>query len=162
VLTTVMVKHQRFFPLRRPGGRLAARFVGVSNNRVPDEDGVRRGYQEVLAGRLYDARVLSRADRERSLPPHACAPSGTACPRDLGSMADRTARVAAAAQAVADAVGLGEEDRKALTAALPLFRADLATQMVYELPELEGDMARAYALAEGQPEAVADVLRDGV
>src|SRR5690606_13523278 len=46
VLTTVMVKHQRFFPLRRPGGRLAARFVGVSNNRVPDEDVVRRGYQE--------------------------------------------------------------------------------------------------------------------
>lgn len=162
VLTTVMVKHQRFFPLRRPGGRLAARFVGVSNNRVPDEDVVRRGYQEVLAGRLYDARFFWRADRERSLSQHAWALSGIAFQRELGSMADKTARVAAAAQAVADAVGLGEEDRKALTAALPLFRADLATQMVYELPELEGDMARAYALAEGQPEAVADVLRDGV
>ncbi len=162
VLTTVMVKHQRFFPLRAPGGRLAARFVGVSNNKVPDEDVVRRGYEDVLAGRLYDARFFWRADRERSLSQLAWALSGIAFQRDLGSMADKTARVAGAAEAVADAVALGEEDRLALAGALPLFRADLATQMVYEFPELEGDMARAYALAEGQPSAVADVLRDGV
>lgn len=162
VLTTVMVKHQRFFPLRAPGGRLAARFVGVSNNRVPDEDVVRRGYEDVLAGRLYDARFFWRADRERSLSQHAWALSGIAFQRDLGSMADKTARVAAAANAVAAAVGLDEEGRQALAGALPLFRADLATQMVYEFPELEGDMGRAYALAEGQPAAVAEVLRDGV
>ena len=162
VLTTVMVKHQRFFPLRGPDGRLAARFVGVSNNRVPDEAVVRRGYEDVLAGRLYDARFFWRADRERSLSQLAWALSGIAFQRELGSMADKTARVARAAEAVADAVGLTDDDRAALAGALPLFRADLATQMVYEFPELEGDMARAYALAEGQPPAVADVLRDGV
>ncbi|HEX7039124.1 MAG TPA: glycine--tRNA ligase subunit beta [Trueperaceae bacterium] len=162
VLTTVMVKHQRFFPLRAPDGRLAARFVGVANNRVPDEGVVRRGYEDVLAGRLYDARFFWRADRERSLSQLAWALSGIAFQRDLGSMADKTARVSSGAEAVADAVALGEEDRRALAGALPLFRADLASQMVYEFPELEGDMARAYALAEGQPPAVADVLRDGV
>jgi len=162
VLTTVMVRHQRFFPLRQPGGRLAARFVGVANNRVPDEDVVRRGYQDVLAGRLYDARFFWRADKERSLSQHAWALSGIAFQRELGSMADKVARVAAAAEAVAAAVGLSEEGRAALQGALPLFRADLATQMVYEFPELEGVMARAYALAEGLPEAVADVLQGGV
>src|SRR5690606_2026823 len=102
------------------------------------------------------------ADKERSLSQHAWALSGIAFQRELGSMADKVARVAAAAEAVAAAVGLSEEGRAALQGALPLFRADLATQMVYEFPELEGVMARAYALAEGLPEAVADVLQGGV
>ncbi len=162
VLLAVMVRHQRFFPLRRPDGALAARFVGVSNNHVADEAVVRRGYEDVLAGRLYDARFFWQADRERSLSQHAWSLSGIAFQRDLGSMADKTARVAAAAGAVADAVDLGAEAREALAGATPLFRADLATQMVYEFPELEGVMARAYALAEGQPEPVADALMGGV
>lgn len=162
VLLAVMVKHQRFFPLRRQDGTLAPRFVGVSNNRVEDEAVVRRGYEDVLAGRLYDARFFWQADRERSLSQHAWSLSGIAFQRELGSMADKTARVAAAAAAVADAVDLDETARAALTGATPLFRADLATQMVYEFPELEGVMARAYALAEGQPQAVADALMGGV
>ena len=45
---------------------------------------------------------------------------------------------------------------------LPIFRADLATEMVYELPELEGAMARAYALEEGLPPDVAEALEQGV
>ncbi len=162
VLLAVMVKHQRFFPLRRADGSLAPRFVGVSNNRVEDEAVVRRGYEDVLAGRLYDARFFWQADRERSLSQHAWSLSGIAFQRELGSVADKTARVAAGAAAVADAVNLGEDEREALAGATPLFRADLATQMVYEFPELEGVMARAYAEAEGQPSDVAQALEDGV
>ncbi len=162
VLLAVMVKHQRFFPLRSADGSLAAAFVGVANNRVSDEAVVRRGYEDVLAGRLYDARFFWRADRERSLSQHAWSLTGIAFQRDLGSMADKTSRVASGAEAVADAVDLSQEARAALVAATPLFRADLATQMVYEFPELEGVMARAYALAEGQPEPVADALMGGV
>ncbi|HEX7002425.1 MAG TPA: glycine--tRNA ligase subunit beta [Trueperaceae bacterium] len=162
VLLAVMVKHQRFFPLRNEGGSLAPAFVGVANNRVTDEAVVRRGYEDVLAGRLYDARFFWRADRERSLSQHAWSLTGIAFQRDLGSVADKTARVASGAEAVADAVDLSQEARAALAGATPLFRADLATQMVYEFPELEGVMARAYALAEGQPEPVADALMGGV
>src|SRR5690606_8021471 len=94
VLTTVVIKHQRFFPLRAPDGQLAARFIGVSNNRVGDEDVVRSGYQGVLDGRLYGADFFWRSDRRKSLSQHAWALSGIAFQRDLGSMADKTARVA--------------------------------------------------------------------
>src|SRR5690606_9958420 len=162
VLATVMIKHQRFFPTRNADGRLAARFVAISNNRALDEDLVRRGYQAVLDGRLYDASFFWRADRSKSLSQHAWALSGIAFQKELGTMADKTARVATAADAMADAFDLDEADREALRHALPLFRADLATDMVYEFPELEGVMARAYARAEGQPQAVADALLDGV
>ena len=162
VLTTVMIKHQRFFPLRTQEGALAARFIGVSNNRVADEGVVRGGYEGVLDGRLYDARFFWRSDRRKSLSQHAWSLSGIAFQRDLGSMADKTARVATAADAMAAAVGLDESGLAVLSQAQPLFRADLATEMVYEFPELEGVMARAYALAEGLPPAVADALAGGV
>jgi len=162
VLTTVMIHHQRFAPVRAADGRLLPRFVAVANHRVPDEALVRGGYERVLAGRLHDARFFWQSDRRKSLSQHAWSLSGIAFQRELGSMADKVARVGTAATAVARAVGLPETEVAVLGRALPLFRADLATEMVAELPELEGTMARVYALADGQPEEVAIALEDGV
>jgi len=162
VLSTVMIHHQRFFPTHDGEGRLARHFVGISNNRVTDVDLVRSGYEQVLAGRLYDARFFWDADRRKSLSQHAWGLSGIGFQKDLGTMADKIARVSEVADALAEALELPREERAALDQALPIFRADLSTDMVYEFPELEGVMARAYARAEGLPEAVAQALEDGV
>lgn len=162
VLATVMIKHQRFFPTRAAGGGLAAAFVGVSNNRVDDESVVRAGYEQVLAGRLYDARFFWQSDLKRSLSQHAWGLSGIAFQKELGSMADKIGRVGGGAERLAELLGVDGAEGEALSLALPIFRADLATEMVYEFPELEGVMARAYALAEGLPKATADALLGGV
>ncbi len=161
VLTKVMVYHQRFFPTRAVDSQLANRFVGISNNRVLDDDLVRKGYQQVLAGRLYDARFFWEADLAKSLSQHAWGLSGIRFHRDLGSMAEKVARVGETATAVGDIVSLTVDEREVLAEALPIFRSDLATAMVYEFPELEGVMARAYALEEGMTEAVAEALEGG-
>jgi glycyl-tRNA synthetase beta chain len=162
VLTTVMIHHQRFVPLRTSDGRLAPRFVAISNHQARDMGVVRGGYERVLAGRLYDAGFFWEADRRKSLSQHAWALSGIAFQKDLGTMADKVARTAVAAIAIAEVLGVREDERATLDRALPIFRADLATEMVAELPELEGTMARAYAQAEGAPAAVAQALEDGV
>ena len=162
VLTTVMIHHQRFVPLRHPDGGLADAFVGVSNTPVSDPATVRTGYERVLDGRLYDARFFWDADRAKTLAQHAWGLSGIGFHKDLGSIADKVTRVRDAAPRLAEALGASAEVRDTLEAALPVFRADLATQMVDELPELEGVMARAYARAEGYPDAVAAALGDGV
>jgi len=162
VLATVMIHHQRFVPLRTPDGAIADRFVGVANTEASDLGAVRAGYEAVLDGRLYDARFFWDADRGKTLSQHAWSLSGIAFQKDLGSMADKVTRVAEAAPRLAQALELGDDVARVLEAALPIFRADLATEMVYELPELEGTMARAYALAEGAPAEVAQALEDGV
>lgn len=162
VLSTVMIHHQRFFPTHQEDGALARHFVGISNNRVTDADIVRAGYEQVLEGRLYDARFFWDADRRKSLSQHAWGLSGIAFQKDLGTMADKIARVGEVAVALGEALQLTREERSALEQALPIFRADLSTDMVYEFPELEGVMARAYALAEGLPALVATALEDGV
>ena len=162
VLSTVMIHHQRFFPTRRDNGGLANAFVAISNNRVPDDSVVRAGYEQVLRGRLDDARFFWDADRRETLAQHAWALAGIAFHKELGSMADKVARVAKATRRLADLLGASKEEAATLKQALPLFRADLATQMVYELPELEGTMGCAFARAEGLPESVAVALEDGV
>jgi len=162
VLTTMMIHHQRFFPTRDQAGGLAASFVAISNNRVPDDTVVRAGYEQVLRGRLDDARFFWDADRRDTLAQHAWSLAGIAFHKELGSMADRGAGAAPAPPRLAELLGVSKEEAATLKQALPLFRADLATQMVYELPELEGTMGCAYARAEGLPEAVAVALEDGV
>ena len=161
VLATVMIHHQRFFPTREQSGAFAPAFVAISNNRVPDDAVVRSGYEQVLRGRLDDARFFWDADRRQTLAQHAWALGGIGFHKELGSMADKVARVAQSTRRLAELLGASKEEAAALKQALPLFRADLATQMVYELPELEGTMGAAYARAEGLPDAVALALEDG-
>jgi len=162
VLATVMIHHQRFVPLRGPDGAIADRFVGVSNTAVDDPSVVRAGYEAVLDGRLYDARFFWDADRGKTLAQHAWGLSGIAFQKDLGSMADKVTRVREAAPRLAEALDASAASRAVLEQALPIFRADMATEMVVELPELEGVMARAYAEAEGVSRPVARALEDGV
>ncbi|WP_287372586.1 glycine--tRNA ligase subunit beta, partial [Oceanithermus sp.] len=49
-------------------------------------------------------------------------------------------------------------DENVLREAAALFKADLPTQMVYEFPELEGVMARAYAEKQGIDARVARAI----
>ncbi|HEX2863573.1 MAG TPA: glycine--tRNA ligase subunit beta, partial [Deinococcales bacterium] len=160
VLSTVMIHHQRYFPVRRVAGRLVNSFVHVSNNRVPDESVPRRGLEEVLVGRLADARFFWHNDTARPLSEHRERLKGMVFQKDLGSLHDKAERVASLAPRLAALVGGLDVD--ALSAALPLFKADLGSQMVYEFPELEGVMGRRYAEREGLAEGPALLLQEGV
>ncbi len=162
VLITVMIHYQRYFPLRDAQGNLAPYFVSISNNKVEDESVLKEGYEQVLKGRLYDALFFWKADRRRSLSQHAWGLSGIRFEKDLGTIADKVSRVSESANRLANILKLSDEDTLLLQSALPIFRADLNTQMVYELPELEGVMAKAYALEEGIPGEVADILEQGI
>lgn len=161
VLVTTMTHHQRYFPTHRRG-KLAPYFVSIANNEVKDESLIRKGYEGVLAGRLADARFFYDADRRKSLRRHAQGLAGIGFHKGLGSMADKTARSGKLAREIAGLAGLTARELETLEGAIPIFRADLSTQMVYELPELEGVMARAYAVAEGYPEEVAYALEEAV
>jgi glycyl-tRNA synthetase beta chain len=162
VLETVIMHQQRFLPLHDDSGKLAAQFVAIANNHVADESIIRRGYERVLTGKLEDATFFWQADRRKTLAQHAWGLSGISFYKDLGSMAEKVARVEVSAENLAEALELPDTQRDILRQALPVFRADLNTQMVAEMPELEGTMACVYAKAEGYPEAVAEALEHGV
>ncbi|MEM1379067.1 MAG: glycine--tRNA ligase subunit beta [Pseudomonadota bacterium] len=156
VITAAMRGHQKYFSVRDPKtGRLAPRFVCVAD--IDGGAGMLAGYERVLTARLSDALFLYQNDLRKPLEEHAEKLSGTTFFEGLGTLADKVERVAALARELAPACGADPD--KAERAA-HLAKADLASEMVYEFPELQGLMGRYYALEQGIDEDIADAIRD--
>ncbi|HEY7273515.1 MAG TPA: glycine--tRNA ligase [Actinoplanes sp.] len=155
VLSTVMRKHQRYLPVRDRTGALLPMFVAVANGPV-DVDTVRAGNEAVLRARFADAAFFYRADRRTPLAALRERLSRLTFTDELGSMADRAARIAALAPALAGT--LSAADRATLDRAAHLVKLDLGSQLVTEMTSLAGVMARDYALNAGEPPAVAQAV----
>ncbi|HEX2257690.1 MAG TPA: glycine--tRNA ligase subunit beta [Afifellaceae bacterium] len=143
---------------RSPSPSLANRFVLVAN--IEASDGGREivaGNQRVIAARLSDARFFWEQDRKVPLEKHAEKLAGIVYHEKLGSQAERVERIARLARELAPVAGADPDDAER---AARLAKADLVTGMVGEFPELQGVMGRYYALAQGEPSAVADAVRD--
>ncbi|MTD99128.1 glycine--tRNA ligase subunit beta [Paracoccus sp. YIM 132242] len=161
VLQTSMKEHQKFFSARNPKTGRIEGFVTVANIETPDDGAtILAGNQRVLAARLSDAAFFWENDlREAKAGMGAWAEGlkSVTFHNKLGSQADRIERIAALAREIAPLVGADADQAEQ---AARLAKLDLRSAMVGEFPELQGTMGRYYALAAGQPEAVADAARD--
>jgi glycyl-tRNA synthetase beta chain len=158
VLQTSMKEHQKFFSVRNPGTGRIEKFVTVANRETADDGAtILAGNQKVLAARLSDAKFFWENDLRRVKTDGMSAMSESLANvtfhRELGSQAARIERIARLAAQIAPKVGA--EAREAKQAAR-VMKADLASEMVYEFPELQGIMGRYYAKAAGLSDAVAE------
>ena len=152
VLQTSMRTNQKFFSLKDASGRITA-YVLVANRDTADDGAtIRAGNARVLTARLADAEFFWQNDLRTPLDEMAAKLATVTFHNKLGTQADRIARIAALARELAPAVGA---DPDLAERAARLAKADLASQMVYEFPELQGTMGRAYALRAGEDPAVA-------
>jgi glycyl-tRNA synthetase beta chain len=156
VLITAMREHQKYFCVTDADGRLLANFVAVNNTRVPDEKLAAEGHQRVLRARLEDAFFFFKDDRSRKLADRVKDLSGLIFQAKLGTMLEKTERVARLTSFLAQKLA-PEYDAKAERAA-QLAKADLLTAMVNEFPSLQGVMGRDYALLDNEPPEVATAI----
>jgi len=156
VLITAMREHQKYFCVSGADGRLLANFVAVNNTRVPDENLAAEGHQRVLRARLEDAFFFFKDDRRKKLADRVKDLSGLIFQAKLGTMLEKTERVAGLASILAQKLAPEFKDR-AERAAL-LAKADLLTAMVNEFPSLQGVMGRDYALLDNEPPEVATAI----
>jgi glycyl-tRNA synthetase beta chain len=159
VIRTSMRTHQKYFAVQsRSTGRLAPHFVVVANIEAADGGSlVAAGNARVLSARLNDARFFWDEDRKAGFDAWLEKLSGVTFHARLGTMAQRVARLELLAEGLADAVGA--DPAKAREAAR-LAKADLASFMVGEFPELQGVMGGYYARADNLSPVVADAIRD--
>ncbi len=155
VVISTLTGHQRYFPVDDGSGRLLPRFVTVANLESKDPVQVRDGNERVIRPRLADAAFFWDNDRRSSLDSRQAALKAVVYQHGLGSLYDKSERVATLAAAMATELGLAPAtvQRAALLA-----KCDLLTGMVGEFPELQGTMGRYYARADGEPEAVASAI----
>jgi glycyl-tRNA synthetase beta chain len=159
VVRLSMKVHQKYFAVRDPAKHgLAPHFVVVANVEASDGGkALAAGNSRVLSARLNDARFFWDEDQKVGFEPWLKKLEGVTFHAKLGTLAERVERIAALAREIAPLVGADPD--QAETAAR-LSKADLASGMVSEFPELQGVMGGYYARAFGQPDAIADAIRD--
>lgn len=154
-LVATMETHQKFFPVLGDGGRLVERFVGVANIEPDDVAQVRHGYERVIRPRFADAKFFFDEDLKQGLDAMNAGLASVTYQARLGSTADKVTRVATLAGEIAAAVGI---DAALARRAAALSKADLQSRLVNEFPDLQGIAGRHYALAQGEPAAVAAAI----
>ncbi|MCJ7556387.1 MAG: glycine--tRNA ligase subunit beta [Gammaproteobacteria bacterium] len=157
VLIATMQEHQRYFPLEGPDGKLLPIFVAISNLQSQDPAQVIQGNERVVRPRLADAEFFWNKDRKQSLAQRQEGLASVVFQHQLGSMREKSQRVAVLAAYIADEL---QVDRDLVTRAALLSKCDLATNMVSEFPELQGTMGHYYALADGETPEVAAAMEE--
>ncbi|MCP5153453.1 MAG: glycine--tRNA ligase subunit beta [Ectothiorhodospiraceae bacterium] len=158
VVRATMEGHQRYFPLVDDAGALLPHFVTISNIQSRNPAAVRDGNERVIRPRLADAAFFFRTDVATSLGELQTGLENVVYQDRLGSLADKSRRVARLAGHVAIAMGLDPEAVRQARRAASLGRCDLLTRMVGEFPELQGTMGAEYARRAGEPEQVAAAI----
>lgn len=159
VVRLSMKVHQKYFAVRDPAkDGLAPNFLVVANVEATDGgQALAAGNSRVLSARLNDARFFWDEDQKVGFDAWNDKLKGVTFHAKLGTLAERVDRIAALAREIAPLVGADADQAEQ---AARLSKADLASGMVSEFPELQGIMGGYYARLAGYPDAVADAVRD--
>lgn len=154
-LISSMQGHQKYFPVQSKQGQLLANFITVSNIESRDVAQVIAGNERVIRPRLSDAAFFWDTDRKQPLAARQEQLKTIVFQNKLGTVYDKSQRVAALAAVIAGKIGA---DPAQAQRAGELAKCDLLTEMVGEFPELQGIMGRNYAKLDGEPADVANAL----
>jgi glycyl-tRNA synthetase beta chain len=156
LMRTTMRVNQRYFSFTKPDGG-AAPFFGIVANIAATDGGTAlvAGNERVLRARLSDARFFWDQDRKRKLEEFLPKLEEVVFHARLGTQAQRVSRIERLARWLAPQVGA---DAGLAARAAKLAKADLASGLVGEFPELQGTIGRYYALAQGEAPEVAEAI----
>ena len=159
VIRATIRANQKCFVLRDPEtGALANKFILTANVVAPDGgQAIAAGNGRVVRARLADAKFFYDTDLQVKLEDRLAKLETIVFHEKLGSQGERVKRLVLLAGAIAPLIGA---DANAAARAAKLAKADLTSEMVGEFPELQGLMGKYYALAQGEPEAVAAAIED--
>ncbi len=150
--------NQKCFCLRDSRGKLANKFLLTANNIATDGGTtIVAGNERVIRARLSDAKFFYETDLKFPLEHGLPKLEESVFHAKLGTQFQRIERLVKLAAEIAPKVGA---DPQAAKRVAMLAKADLTTNMVGEFPELQGIMGRYYALAQGEPAAIANAVAD--
>ena len=144
VIVTTMQSHQRYFPV---GGN---RFAVVANGGDPGV--VAAGHTQVLEARLEDASFTFERDVSVGIDSLAERLATITFFAGAGSFAEKAERVGK----LVERLGGGDASLEAAR----LAKADQASELVREFPELEGYIGAEYARLAGYPDAVTKAIEE--
>ena len=156
-LIYTMKLNQKYFHLEDTNGKLMPHFITISNIESKDPAQVQDGNERVIRPRFSDAEFFWNQDRKTKLESQLERLKTVVFQKQLGTLYDKTQRVKKISGWIAGQTG---EDIPLAERAAELCKCDLLTDMVGELPSLQGVMGRYYAQHDGEDSQVAAALDD--
>lgn len=156
-LISSMKEHQKYFHVEDNNGQLLPNFITVSNIDSEDPAQVVQGNERVIRPRLSDAAFFFETDKKLPLAKRVEKLQSIVFQKDLGTLLEKVERIQSLAKTIATQIG-GQPELASRAAYL--CKADLVSDMVLEFDKMQGIAGRYYALADGEPEEVADAISD--
>ncbi|GAC1373455.1 MAG: glycine--tRNA ligase subunit beta [Aquirhabdus sp.] len=156
-LISTMQDNQKYFCLVDANDKLQPYFITVSNIESKDPTQIILGNEKVVRPRLTDAEFFFKQDQKQPLASRQEKLANRVFQARLGTIWDKTERIAALASYIATQIGANVEHT---TQAAKLSKCDLASEMVGEFPELQGIAGSYYAALEGAPSDVSEAIRE--
>ncbi len=156
-LISAMQSHQKYFPVVDSHGALLPHFITVANIESRDPAQVIAGNEKVIRPRLADAAFFYNKDLATTLQARRAELKRVVFQHKIGSMFDKSERVARLARLLAPVCGA---DRDLSARAGELCKSDLVSEMVLEFADMQGIAGRYYAHHDGENEAVATALQE--
>lgn len=156
VLISEMVEHQKYFPVVNSDGTLKNLFI-ITANTIPT-DAILKGNKKALSPRLNDGVFLYEQGIKVKLEQLNEKLKHITFQKELGTVYAKVERIMANTAVLQRRLSIGDP-ALAQRAAL-LCKADIASEMVFEFPELQGIIGRYYALAQGEDPEVAQAIEE--
>ncbi|MDZ7925092.1 MAG: glycine--tRNA ligase subunit beta [Marinagarivorans sp.] len=156
-LISSMAEHQKYFHVVDKNGKLMPHFITIANIESKDPAQVIAGNEKVIRPRLADAVFFFETDKKTSQQSRREKLRTVTFQGKLGSVFDKTERIAGLATFMAEQLGF---DAALAKRAGELSKADLVSGMVCEFTDLQGIAGEYYALNDGEPAEVAKALNE--
>lgn len=156
-LISSMSEHQKYFHVVDTTGKLMPYFVTVANIESKDPQQIISGNERVIRPRLSDAAFFFETDKKHSLAKRRESLRTVTFQHQLGSVWDKTERIASLAEFIAPFVKADPVDARR---AGELCKSDLVSEMVLEFDNMQGIAGRYYALNDGESHAVAEAMKE--
>ena len=158
VLVEEMRHVQSYFPMQTAAGELVPNFIAVRDGGRENLEGIIRGWEHVLVAKLIDASFFYEQDLKKPLAERVEALRGVVFQEKLGTMYEKVVRIGRIAETAGEQMELPAAQIALLARAVLLAKADLTSEVVTELSDLQGTMGQEYALASGEPPEVAEAI----
>jgi len=159
VIVATVETNQRYFTVFEDAAhtRLKPVFITIANIQSNDMAQVIEGNERVVRPRLSDALFFWEQDQKDPLSSYREKLKSATYQKDLGTVDARVERIQALAERIAQQIGGDLADTRT---AATLCKNDLVTKMVFEFPELQGQMGGYYASRSGAGATVSLAIRE--
>lgn len=161
-LISTMQADQKYFCLTDKAGKLLPYFIFITNIESKDPNQIIEGNEKVVRPRLADAEFFFLQDQKQPLFALTESLKTRVFQDKLGTIWQKSERIAKLAAFIATLMleqGVQIDIDETVRAAI-LSKADLASSLVGEYPELQGIAGTYYARLNNEPEAVAASLQE--